>query len=73
MCPEWNAGILSSLTFTWLSPLIRKGYKTPLQDKDIWSLPPADRYGAGLRMSTWGELFHVGTFTTKLSPLSFHR
>lgn len=44
MCPEWTAGIFSSLTFSWLNPLIRKGYKTPLQDKDIWSLPPTDRW-----------------------------
>lgn len=43
MCPEWGAGVVSSLTFSWLSPLIRKGYKAPLQDKDIWTLPPTDR------------------------------
>jgi hypothetical protein len=43
VCPEWGAGLMSTLTFSWLSPLIRKGYKTPLQDKDIWSLPPTDR------------------------------
>jgi len=48
VCPEWGAGVLSSLTFSWLSPLIRKGYKAPLQDKDIWTLPPTDRSVLGI-------------------------
>lgn len=43
MCPEWSAGMFSQLTFAWLNPLMKQGYKAPLQDKDIWALPPTDR------------------------------
>ncbi|KAF6252635.1 hypothetical protein COO60DRAFT_504509 [Scenedesmus sp. NREL 46B-D3] len=43
VCPEWTAGVLSRLTFGWVSPLIRRGYKAPLTEADVWSLPPTDR------------------------------
>eukprot|EP00883_Tetradesmus_obliquus_P002963 jgi/Sobl393_1/13177/SZX62082.1 len=43
VCPECTAGLWSRLTFGWLSPLIKRGYKTPLTEADLWSLPPADR------------------------------
>jgi hypothetical protein len=55
VCPEWGAGLMSTLTFSWLSPLIKQGYKTPLQDKDIWSLPPTDRW-----VVLWGFMVGYG-------------
>jgi hypothetical protein len=44
VCPEWRAGVWSRLTFGWLSPLIKRGYKAPLTEADLWSLPATDRW-----------------------------
>lgn len=43
VCPESKAGIFSTLTFGWLTPMIKYGYKTPLEDSDIWYLSKNDR------------------------------
>ncbi|GMH44339.1 hypothetical protein BSKO_12273 [Bryopsis sp. KO-2023] len=42
VCPEATAGLFSRLTFGWMGPLIRLGYKAPLEDCDVWNLPPGD-------------------------------
>ena len=36
-------GLFSRALFTWLSPLMRIGYKRALEMEDICSLAPADR------------------------------
>lgn len=41
-CPEYKAGFLSILTFSWIGPLARTGYRAPLTFDDMWSLPPYD-------------------------------
>ncbi|XP_035808113.2 ATP-binding cassette sub-family C member 3 isoform X1 [Amphiprion ocellaris] len=41
-CPESTAGFLSKLTFWWFTSLAIKGYKMPLQAKDLWSLNHRD-------------------------------
>ncbi|KAG2427456.1 hypothetical protein HXX76_012392 [Chlamydomonas incerta] len=46
VCPEARAGVWSALTFSWMAPLIQKGYKQPLTTNDIWQLPPGDRVEA---------------------------
>lgn len=40
-CPEPSAGLLSRLSFTWMRPLLVKGYRAPLRFEDVWSLPQA--------------------------------
>uniref|UniRef100_A0A8C3AFR5 ABC-type glutathione-S-conjugate transporter n=1 Tax=Cyclopterus lumpus TaxID=8103 RepID=A0A8C3AFR5_CYCLU len=42
LCPETTAGFLSTLTFWWFTSLAIKGYKTPLENKDLWSLNQRD-------------------------------
>ena len=42
VCPEYTAGWLSILTFSWIGPLARTGYRAPLTFSDIWSIPPYD-------------------------------
>eukprot|EP00210_Caulerpa_lentillifera_P008090 g7724.t1 len=42
VCPERHVGLLSVLTFSWMSPLLRQGYKRPLEFDDIWSLDYPD-------------------------------
>uniref|UniRef100_A0A672I2C0 ATP-binding cassette, sub-family C (CFTR/MRP), member 3 n=1 Tax=Salarias fasciatus TaxID=181472 RepID=A0A672I2C0_SALFA len=37
-CPEETAGFLSTVTFWWFTRMAIKGYKQPLEAKDLWSL-----------------------------------
>ncbi|KAM6898542.1 ATP-binding cassette sub-family C member 3 [Lycodopsis pacificus] len=41
-CPEATAGFLSTITFWWFTRLAIKGYKQPLENKDLWSLNQRD-------------------------------
>ncbi|KAF7118485.1 hypothetical protein CNMCM5793_008011 [Aspergillus hiratsukae] len=38
-----RASLLSLLSFSWLDPLIWKGYKQPLELDDVWNLTPAQK------------------------------
>ncbi|CAJ1081110.1 canalicular multispecific organic anion transporter 2 isoform X2 [Xyrichtys novacula] len=42
-CPESTAGFLSTVTFWWFTSMAIKGYKMPLEAKDLWSLNERDR------------------------------
>jgi hypothetical protein len=35
-CPEATANIFSTLTFSWMTPLMKLGYKQPLLMEDLW-------------------------------------
>ncbi|XP_029433021.1 multidrug resistance-associated protein 1-like isoform X2 [Rhinatrema bivittatum] len=37
-CPESSATFLSKITFWWITGTMIKGYKRPLEAKDLWSL-----------------------------------
>ena len=41
--PETKAGLLSSLTFSWLTPLLKAGYKGALQKDQVPELPLSDQ------------------------------
>ncbi|KAM8837861.1 ATP-binding cassette sub-family C member 3 isoform 2-T2 [Spinachia spinachia] len=41
-CPESTAGFLSTVTFWWFTSMAIKGYKKPLEEKDLWSLNKRD-------------------------------
>jgi hypothetical protein len=41
--PEYKSNIFSRLTFSWIAPLLKKGYKRPLEIGDMWELPPPDK------------------------------
>ncbi|KAG7506621.1 canalicular multispecific organic anion transporter 2 isoform X1 [Solea senegalensis] len=41
-CPESTAGFLSTLTFWWFTRMAIKGYRMPLEAKDLWSLNKRD-------------------------------
>jgi ATP-binding cassette subfamily C (CFTR/MRP) protein 1 len=38
-CPSEYSNIFSSLSFGWLTPLMKRGYKTYLTQEDLWDLP----------------------------------
>ncbi|KAK7081053.1 Canalicular multispecific organic anion transporter 1, partial [Halocaridina rubra] len=38
VCPEVSASFLSRITFSWVDPLIWKGYRYPLESSDLWDL-----------------------------------
>ncbi|XP_064490303.1 multidrug resistance-associated protein 1-like isoform X2 [Ornithodoros turicata] len=40
--PESGASFLSKLLFSWIYPLIIKGYKKPLENTDLWALGRGD-------------------------------
>ncbi|KAF2854807.1 hypothetical protein T440DRAFT_496167 [Plenodomus tracheiphilus IPT5] len=40
VCPEYTAGLLSKLSWQWMQPLMRVGYKRPLERNDIWTVNP---------------------------------
>ncbi|KAF4093148.1 hypothetical protein AMELA_G00028850 [Ameiurus melas] len=41
-CPEAGASFLSRISFWWITGLMMRGYKKPLEEKDLWSLNPDD-------------------------------
>ncbi|RAR12763.1 multidrug resistance-associated protein 5 [Stemphylium lycopersici] len=38
--PEYTAGLFSKLSWQWMQPLMRVGYKRPLEKNDIWEVNP---------------------------------
>jgi ATP-binding cassette subfamily C (CFTR/MRP) protein 1 len=38
-CPSEYSNIFSLLSFGWLTPLMKRGYKTYLTEEDLWDLP----------------------------------
>ncbi|CAG5183645.1 uncharacterized protein ALTATR162_LOCUS10684 [Alternaria atra] len=38
--PEYTAGFFSRLSWQWMQPLMRVGYKRPLEKNDIWEVNP---------------------------------
>ncbi|PON71683.1 ATP-binding cassette containing protein [Parasponia andersonii] len=42
VCPERHVNIISEIYFTWLTPLMQKGYRKPLTEKDVWQLDTWD-------------------------------
>lgn len=38
--PEYNASIFSRLTWQWMQPLMKVGYKRPLEKNDLWVVNP---------------------------------
>ncbi|KAJ8251178.1 hypothetical protein GJAV_G00218150 [Gymnothorax javanicus] len=42
-CPELGASFLSKITFWWITGLMVRGYRHPLQESDLWSLNRADQ------------------------------
>ncbi|KAJ6439613.1 LOW QUALITY PROTEIN: multidrug resistance-associated protein 1 [Purpureocillium lavendulum] len=41
-CPGGRATILSTLTFSWMTPLMRRGYKQHITEDDLWDLASCD-------------------------------
>ncbi|KAF9393237.1 hypothetical protein CPC16_002516, partial [Podila verticillata] len=38
--PEMRASLFSLLTYTWMDPLFKIGYKRQLQEEDLWDMAP---------------------------------
>ncbi|XP_019185928.1 PREDICTED: ABC transporter C family member 12-like isoform X2 [Ipomoea nil] len=43
ICPERQANIFSRIYFGWMTPLMKLGYKKPINEKDVWMLDTWDR------------------------------
>lgn len=42
-CPEEYATVFSKLTYSWMTPLMKVGYKHYLTEEDLWGLSTSDR------------------------------
>ncbi|KAI9887687.1 MAG: hypothetical protein M1823_000551 [Watsoniomyces obsoletus] len=42
-CPVETANIFSRLTFAWMTPLMKHGYRAFLTEEDLWNLRPSDQ------------------------------
>ncbi|KAI9204423.1 P-loop containing nucleoside triphosphate hydrolase protein, partial [Polychytrium aggregatum] len=51
--PEFASSYFVKLSYSWLSPLLKKGWKSPLQERDIWDVD--DRYRASLLSDRFQE------------------
>ncbi|KAI1484022.1 hypothetical protein K445DRAFT_362615 [Daldinia sp. EC12] len=45
-CPVEYATVFSRLTFSWMTPLMKRGYKQYLTEEDLWGLSPSDKTSA---------------------------
>ncbi|KAL5577348.1 hypothetical protein UlMin_019047 [Ulmus minor] len=43
ICPERHVNIFSRIYFLWMTPLMQKGYKRPITEKDVWKLDTWDQ------------------------------
>ncbi|XP_022900245.2 multidrug resistance-associated protein 1 isoform X2 [Onthophagus taurus] len=41
-CPELKSSFLSKIFYAWFDPLAWKGYRNPLETKDLWDMNPSD-------------------------------
>ncbi|KAI5460520.1 multidrug resistance-associated protein 1 [Mariannaea sp. PMI_226] len=41
-CPSERATLFSTLTFSWMTPMMRHGYKQYITEDDLWDLPQRD-------------------------------
>ncbi|KAF3450335.1 hypothetical protein FNV43_RR06415 [Rhamnella rubrinervis] len=41
--PERHANLFSRITFSWMNPLMKLGYRRPITEKDVWKLDTWDR------------------------------
>lgn len=42
MCPELGASFFSKIFFLWFESFAWKGFRNPLETKDLWSMKPED-------------------------------
>ncbi|RVX68489.1 hypothetical protein B0A52_07913 [Exophiala mesophila] len=69
VCPEYNAGFFSLLTFQWMNPLMTVGYKRNLEINDIWLVNP-DR-SSQVMMDKMMASFNARTARKERNPLGW--
>ncbi|XP_026390011.1 ABC transporter C family member 2-like [Papaver somniferum] len=42
ICPERHVNVISKILFSWMTPLMQKGYSRPITEKDVWKLDTWD-------------------------------
>lgn len=59
-CPEQRASFLSKLFFSWFDALAWKGFRKPLEAKDLWNMNPEDtaREIVPVFDKHWNETLH---------------
>lgn len=65
-CPLDSSNLFSVLAFSWVTPLIRLGYKRPLEDYHLWELPKT--LAASFTGSSFVECWQTGRLFTRPAP-----
>lgn len=57
ICPERPAGVFSRIYFGWITPLLQRGYRKPITEKDVWKLDTWDQTETLTKkfQRSWGE------------------
>ncbi|CAI0410662.1 unnamed protein product [Linum tenue] len=57
ICPERHVNIFSWMYFGWMTPLMRQGFKKPINEKDVWKLDAWDQTETLIIkfLKCWGE------------------
>ncbi|KAK6917096.1 ABC transporter-like, ATP-binding domain [Dillenia turbinata] len=60
VCPERHVNIFSRIYFGWMTPLMKKGYKKPITENDVWKLDTWDQTETLISrfLSCWVEESH---------------
>ncbi|KAJ3281015.1 hypothetical protein HDU76_009027, partial [Blyttiomyces sp. JEL0837] len=69
-CRYRDASLFSKITFSWIDPLLFKGYRAPLESEDVWDLDDDDKANSTLRK--W-EPFKRSAQTLLFSLLDFFK
>lgn len=72
-CPEANANFLSRLFLAWVFPIIRLGWKKPLQDPDLWELRHFERgsFTTASVLTNWHAAIQKGQTKNRLFSAIF--
>ncbi|KEY64333.1 hypothetical protein S7711_09599 [Stachybotrys chartarum IBT 7711] len=62
-CPVEHASVFSRLTFSWMTPLMQRGYRVFLTEEDLWGLAKMDKTG-----NTGAALENAWTHQLKRRP-----
>lgn len=57
ICPERQASIFSRIYFGWITPLLQRGYRKPITEKDVWKLDTWDQTESLIKrfQKSWAE------------------
>jgi len=65
-----EASFLSRMTFSWMIPLVRLGYRTPLEKEDLRSLPETEKAKVQYQVNMINQSLHIINTNLKLKHIT---